>query len=119
MKHTRKLAAVSAFVLALAASSAAFGESAGKYMDDAAITTKVKAALLADLHFKAADINVDTNQGTVVLSGTVDTTDDESKAVKDANQVSGVKAVQDHLTASAMKQESKPTTGTSGTSGAY
>jgi osmotically-inducible protein OsmY len=95
MQNTHKLAAAAAFVLTLGVSPAAFSESTGQYIDDATLTTKVKAALLADTQIKATGISVQTNQGTVELSGTVNTADDESQAVKDANNIKGVRAVKD------------------------
>src|SRR5580704_19175465 len=67
-----RLLAVSAFILSVGASPFAYGAGAGQYMDDASITAKVKAALMADSQMKATQISVETNQGTVQLSGTVD-----------------------------------------------
>ena len=107
MKNTSKLAVISAFILALNVTSTAFGESTGQYIDDAAITTKVKAALLADKNLKSTHISVETNRGTVELSGTVDTMDEESMAVKDANQIKGVRAVKDLLVVKGMEDQIK------------
>lgn len=99
MRNLSKLIAVSAFALSLGASSLALGETtAGQYIDDATITTKVKAGLLGNRNLKATQISVETNQGNVALTGTVDTQSQESEAVRVANQVSGVKSVQDNLT---------------------
>ena len=42
---------------------------AEKALDDAAVTTKVKTALLADSQVKGTQINVDTDNGNVTLSG--------------------------------------------------
>jgi osmotically-inducible protein OsmY len=97
MRNLNKLVLMSALVVGTAVSSAAFAESAGQYVDDSAVTAKVKAALLADKQLKATQVSVETNQGTVQLSGTVDSKDQESKAVHDANQVAGVKSVNDLL----------------------
>ena|ERR1700722_14562643 len=98
MRNTIKLAAMSAFLLSMGASSIAFGETTGQYVDDATITTKVKAALLSDQQLKATQVSVETTKGTVQLSGTVPSATQESLAVKDANQVDGVKSVQDLMT---------------------
>lgn len=46
-------------------------ESTGAYLDDAAITTKVKSSFVADLLVSALAINVQTSQGVVHLTGTV------------------------------------------------
>lgn len=98
-KHTRihKLLATLTFTLAIGTAPLAFAESAGQYVDDATITAKLKAALIADKQLKALQISVETSQGTVQLTGTVDTKDEEAEAVKVANRVAGVKAVKDLL----------------------
>ena len=70
-------------------------------MDDAAITTKVKAALLADDQVKGTQINVDTTGGTVRLTGTVDSQAQVSRAMEIAKGVSGVRTVNNNLAASA------------------
>lgn len=70
-------------------------------VDDAAVTTKVKAALLADDQVKGTQINVDTNGGTVRLTGTVDTPAQVTRALEIAKGVSGVQKVENKLTASA------------------
>lgn len=70
-------------------------------LDDAAITTKVKAALLADDQVKGTQINVDTSGGTVKLTGTVDSPAQVQRALEVAKGVSGVQKVENNLTASA------------------
>ncbi len=98
MRNTLKLAAMSVLVLSLGGSSLAFAESTGQYIDDATITTKVKAALIADKQLKATQVSVETTQGTVQLTGTVDNKNQESEALRVANQVNGVRSVTDLLT---------------------
>lgn len=93
-----KLTALSVFALTLGSSSLAKGETAGQYIDDATITTKVKAAMLNDSQLKPTQISVETTQGTVKLTGAVDNKNQEAEAVKVANQVNGVKSVSDLLT---------------------
>ena len=73
-------------------------ETTGNYVDDTAITTKVKAALLADPVVKSLQISVITTQGTVQLSGMVDNADQKSAAAKDAAAVAGVKDVTNTIT---------------------
>jgi hyperosmotically inducible protein len=70
-------------------------------IDDAALTTKVKAALLADDQVKGTQINVDSNGGTVKLTGTVDSPTQVARAVEVAKGVQGVQKVENNLTASA------------------
>lgn len=66
--------------------------------DDAAITAKVKAALLAEPGLKSLQINVDTSGATVTLTGTVDNPDLRERAKQIASNTSGVKGVVDQLT---------------------
>ena len=56
-------------------------QSASEYIDDAVITTKVKAALFNDPDLSAAEINVETYNGEVQLSGFVSTPSQISQAV--------------------------------------
>ena len=70
-------------------------------VDDAAITTKVKAALLADDQVKGTQINVDTSGGSVRLTGTVDSASQVQRATEIAKGVNGVQKVENNLTASA------------------
>jgi hyperosmotically inducible protein len=66
--------------------------------EDAAITAKVKAAILAEPGLKTLQINVDTSGATVTLSGTVDNADLRERAKQIATSTSGVKGVVDQLT---------------------
>lgn len=66
-------------------------------VDDAAITTKVKTAVLAEPGLKSLQIDVDTKDAVVTLSGTVDTPELKSRAVQIAQSVQGVKSVNDNL----------------------
>lgn len=70
---------------------------AGKYIDDAAITAKVKALLLKDEGVKSLDVNVETYRGTVQLSGWVRTPGQMAQAERVAASVEGVKAVRNDL----------------------
>ncbi len=98
MQNVSKLSALAVLTLSIGMTSVAFGESTGQYIDDATITTKVKAALISDKQLKATQVSVETSQGTVQLSGTVDSKDQESEAIKDANQIDGVRSVKDLMT---------------------
>ena len=72
-------------------------DSTGQYVDDSAITTKVKSALLGDDSVKSFEIKVETFKGVVQLSGFVDTADQRAAAPRDAMAVNGVKDVKDDL----------------------
>lgn len=65
----------------------------GEKIDDGVITTKVKAALLADSGIKSSDISVVTRDGVVQLSGFVDNQTQIDRATEVARGVEGVKNV--------------------------
>jgi len=66
-------------------------EGTGEYIDDSAITTKVKAAIFNDPSLKVFQINVETFKGEVQLSGFVDSAQSVKKAGEVARGVNGVK----------------------------
>lgn len=72
-------------------------ESSGEYVDDAAITTKVKAALVKDPIVSALDVHVKTYKGMVQLSGFVDSADQKALAENVARSVAGVNSVKNGL----------------------
>jgi osmotically-inducible protein OsmY len=72
-------------------------EGTGEYLDDSAITTKVKAAIFNEPSLKVFQINVETFKGEVQLSGFVDTPQSVSKAGEVARGVKGVKSVKNNL----------------------
>ena len=65
--------------------------------DDTAITAKVKAAILAEPGLKSLQINVDTKDATVTLSGNVDSDMLRDRAKQIAMSTEGVKNVVDNL----------------------
>lgn len=71
--------------------------SAGKIIDDATITTQVKSALLSAKDVKSFDIKVTTFNGTVQLSGFVDSQWQIDQAVKIASGIQGVRHVTNNL----------------------
>ena len=77
----------------------AIGESssAGEVIDDSVVTAKVKTALIASPDTKAHQINVETKDGVVQLSGFVDTSAAKSAATTVARSVTGVKDVKNEL----------------------
>lgn len=70
---------------------------AGVVIDDAEITTKVKAAIFAEPGLKTLQISVDTVKGVVTLSGSVDTQQNSNSAKALAGAVAGVKEVENKL----------------------
>jgi hyperosmotically inducible protein len=65
--------------------------------DDTAITGKVKAAIIAEPGLKSLDINVDTKDATVTLSGSVDSANLRDRAKQIAASTPGVRNVVDNL----------------------
>ena len=96
MQHFTRIsvlvAAVALTALAGCASSAKH-ESTGQYIDDTAITTSVKAAILNEPGLKSAEINVETFKGRVQLSGFVSSKQAIDRAVVLAQGIKGVTSV--------------------------
>jgi hyperosmotically inducible protein len=70
---------------------------AGAALSDAAITSAVKAKLLADATVRGLHIDVDTRAGVVVLNGTVSSRAEADRAVMLARTTEGVDHVVDNL----------------------
>lgn len=88
------IALVTAF---LGCASTPTRESSGEYIDDSAITTKVKAEIFNDPALKVFQISVETFKGEVQLSGFVDSAQFVNKAGEVARSVKGVKSVKNNL----------------------
>ena len=65
---------------------------------DAALSERVKAELRKDSALSTADISVDSREGAVVLSGTVEHPEEIIRAVQIARTVDDVKSVENRLT---------------------
>jgi len=72
-------------------------ESTGQYVDDTAISTKVKAQFVRDPVVKASQVSVETMQGVVQLSGFVDTRQEAERAAQLARNVDGVRGVKNDI----------------------
>jgi osmotically-inducible protein OsmY len=70
----------------------------GEFIDDAVITSKVKSAFVSDQKVSALNIGVETNKGVVALSGVAQDRQEVRKAVEIAQNVQGVRAVQNNIT---------------------
>lgn len=84
-------------ITAVGCSSNPTSKTAGEYVDDAMITTKVKAAFAADPTVKATEVNVETYKGDVQLSGFVAEPRDAQRAVEIARGVKGVTSVKNDI----------------------
>jgi osmotically-inducible protein OsmY len=91
------VALVAATTITACTSSSRTTESTGEYVDDAVITSKVKAALLGDSGLKSFDIGVETYKDVVQLSGFVNTDQVKAHASEVAAGVSGVRSVRNNL----------------------
>ncbi len=92
------LAAAGASVFSTGCASTSTRESTGEYIDNSAITAKVKTALAEDEIVKARQINVDTFRGTVQLSGFVNTSAEKARAGTIAAGIPGVRDVKNNIT---------------------
>lgn len=68
-----------------------------RFASDVTVTSKVKAALIREKDLSAMDVNVETQNGVVQLSGFVDTKDQQERAEKVAKSINGVKEVKNDL----------------------
>ena len=73
------------------------GKSTGTTIDDATITAAVKSKLVADKASNLTRVDVDTNNGTVYLNGTVDSPEQKTRAEQLAREAKGVKSVVNNL----------------------
>jgi hyperosmotically inducible periplasmic protein len=67
-------------------------------VDDKTLTKNVRDTLNGNPDYKFAEVNVAAYQGTVQLSGFVDTSDQKSRAADIAKQVSGVRDIVNNIT---------------------
>lgn len=80
-----------------ASAPTAGSESMSQHVDDATVTTKVKAELLGAKDVKSAHIHVKTLKGVVWLTGTVPSAADRDSAQKVVEGVTGVMSVKNRL----------------------
>jgi osmotically-inducible protein OsmY len=97
-RHT--LAAAFATLVLITASGCAVTrgqETVGAYVDDAAITTSVKARYVDNKDVDASSIRVETLNGTVMLSGFAKNSTEKATAETIAMNVKGVKSVRNEI----------------------
>lgn len=100
MKKLNSISLILAAVLMtglVACSATPKQESTGQYLDDTAITTKVKAAIFNEPSLKSAEINVETFKGAVQLSGFVSSQASIDRAVLLTRGVGGVSSVKNDM----------------------
>ena len=92
------LAAAAAIVLITSGCAVTRGqETVGAYVDDAAITTKIKARFVENKEVDTLSIKVETLNGTVMLSGFAKNATEKSTAEALARKTEGVKAVKKEI----------------------
>lgn len=97
--RTPLIAAMTAIALLTAAGCAVTRgqETVGAYVDDAGITTLIKARFVENKQVDAASIKVETLNGTVMLSGFAKSSVEKNTAENIARGVNGVKAVRNEI----------------------
>jgi len=101
MRRQSSLTAFALVIVAaitLAACASMTGKTAGENVDDATITSEVKAKLAAEKISTLTKISVDTERRTVYLTGNVDTPEMRAKAEEIARGVKHVAGVVNNLT---------------------
>jgi hyperosmotically inducible protein len=73
-------------------------QTVGEEIDDATITTKIEAKLTGDPDVSAFNVDVDTNDGVVRLSGEVEKAEAKAEAEKLARDTEGVRRVINDIT---------------------
>src|SRR4029079_10292692 len=97
-RNARSIVIAGALGAALAACAGRPGkESTGELLDDSAITTKVKTAIIAEKGIDGTSVSVETNKGRVLLSGYVKSPDQRQRAEGLARNVGGVRAVENKI----------------------
>ena len=94
---TAACGAILAAVMLVGCVGSATEESTGNYIDDSAVTARVKSALLTEKSLKSSAISVETFKGRVQLSGFLTSTAEVNKAVSVTKAVKGVKTVENDL----------------------
>ena len=97
--RTKLASALAAIVLATASGCAVHRgqETVGAYVDDAAITTSLKARYVENKDVDASSIKVETLNGTVMLSGFAKNANERMTAEDIAMKVNGVKTVKNSI----------------------
>ncbi len=95
--HLASAIAVIALVTASGCAVQRGQETVGAYVDDAAITTSVKARFVDNKLVDAGAIKVETLNGTVMLSGFAKNSTERSTAEEIAAKVKGVKSVKNEI----------------------
>jgi osmotically-inducible protein OsmY len=91
------IAALVAAMLLAGCAGSSTQQSTGEFIDDAAITTKVKARFIEDPLVSALGIQVETFRGDVQLSGYANSPSEIDRAAQIARKVEGVRDVKNDI----------------------
>jgi hyperosmotically inducible periplasmic protein len=98
IRHTLLAATAAALMIAASGCAVTRGqETTGAYVDDAAITTAVKARFVENKDVDASSIGVETLNGTVMLSGFAKSSNEKTVAETVTWKVAGVKSVRNAI----------------------
>jgi osmotically-inducible protein OsmY len=97
LKRIATFLAVALLATVIGCSSSPSQESAGEYVSDSWITTKVKAVLAEDSQVKATEVNVETFKGMVQLTGFVSSHAAMTQAVTLTRGIKGVTGVRNDM----------------------
>ena len=97
MNRIAPLIAILAAATVMGCAATRTHESTGQYVDDTALTAKVKTAIFEQPGLKSAEINVETFKGVVQLSGFVSSQENVATAVRVAQGVKGVSSVKNDM----------------------
>jgi osmotically-inducible protein OsmY len=98
IRNTLVAAAAAVFMLTAGGCAVSRGqETVGAYVDDAAITTSVKAKMLDNKDVSGTSISVETLNGTVMLSGFAKSVAERNTAESLAMNTKGVKMVKNEI----------------------
>jgi osmotically-inducible protein OsmY len=98
MRHVfRSILALTLVLAVTAGCTAMTGKSASQNVDDAKITATVKTKLAEEKVATLTKVDVDTNRGTVYLTGNVENAAIKARATEIARSVGGVQEVVNNL----------------------
>ena len=98
MRHLFRSMLVLVMLVAVTAGCTSMtGKTASQNVDDASITASVKTKLAAEKMATLTKVDVDTNKGTVYLTGNVENATVKERATEIARQVAGVRDVVNNL----------------------
>ena len=93
----KSIALAASLTMAMAGCQAMTGKTAGQNIDDATISASVKSQLVAERASNLTRVDVDTEKGTVYLTGSVPSEQAKNRAGALAGRVGGVKGVVNNL----------------------